>query len=108
LVSATEAPGVVRVAFAIDTGETRQSEIVCYVRAEDLRIGIYYSHHVWRHRMTPTSVWEEESTMRAPMTPQLEAQIMVNVPNELWSSLAKTVKVLPVDFNKVRTGQIWP
>lgn len=95
MVSATEVPNILRVTFTIDIGDQRQSEVVCFCRPDELRLIIYYSHHIWRHRPTPTSEWENESAMRAPFTPQLESEIRIRVPYELWSALIKTVKVLP-------------
>lgn len=95
--SATDVSNVLRVSFALEIGEHRQCEVVCFVRPEDLRLGIYYSHHVWRHRVTPTSAWETQNTLRVPMTPQLESEIRIQVPNELWLALAKHVRVLPGD-----------
>lgn len=95
MVSATEVSNIIRVSFTTDIGENRQSEVVCFVRPEGLRMGIYYSHHTWRRRATPLSAWEDENTMRLPVTPQLEAQIMINVPYEIWSALTKAVAVLP-------------
>jgi len=95
LISATEVPNILRVVFQTPISDNRQGEVICYVRTEGMRLGIYYSHHVWRRRATPVSAWEDENTMRLPMSAQLESQIMVNVPYEIWSTLAKTVAVLP-------------
>lgn len=97
LVQATDVPGVVRVSFTIEAEEKRQAEIVCIVKAapSPLRLQIFYSHHVWRRRVTPTSKWEDENIMTLPFTPELETQILFNVRNELWSALTPHTGPMP-------------
>lgn len=103
LVSPTESPNVVRVSFPIAFGDLRQGEVVCFLRVnsrESLRLDVFYSHHLWRRRATPASQWEDEGTMSMPMSPQLEAQISINVQNELWSMFVKDIRVLPGDATR--------
>lgn len=97
MISATDTPNILRVSFPVEVSDSRQMEVVCFVRAESSGIGIYYSHHQWRRRATPGGVWEDENSMRLSMTPQLETQILASVPNEIWSAFARTVRVLPGD-----------
>ena len=109
MVSATELANVVRISFPVDFGESRQGEVVCFVRVnprDALRLDIFYSHHIWRRRTTPTSGWEDESVMPIPMSAQLEAQIAVNVQNELWSMFVKDIRTLPGDVTKQTLGEI--
>jgi hypothetical protein len=103
LVSATEAANVVRVSFPVEVGESRQAEVVCFVKARPpLHLDVYYSHHIWRRRLTPTSKWEDENTMPIPITPQLEIQIALNVQNELWSMLLRGVRSLPEGIKSLK------
>lgn len=97
MIQATDVPSVVRVTFMIAIGENKQAEVVCFVKAapSPLRLQIFYSHHIWRRRGTPTSKWEDENTMTLPFTPELETQILFNVRNELWSMLTPHTAPLP-------------
>ena len=97
MVQATDVPSVVRVRSRLRQGRNKQAEIVCIVKAapSPLRLQIFYSHHIWRRRGTPTSKWEDENTMTLPFTPELETQILFNVRNELWSMPDPTPAPLP-------------
>ena len=98
LVTCTHDKLVLRVEFdAPFTADRDQAEgsIVCFLRASDDGIDIFYSHHIFRYRAATAGAFQQETYSRIALTPALRSWIDHCCMLEFWSTMLRRVQTSP-------------
>jgi hypothetical protein len=95
MVTATERPHVLRVAFFEFDTDKQKTEIVCLVKATDHgAMEIIYHSHTNQSRPNGKGTWEPKTSIRYHiLSPAIEAAVRAHVMYELFSTFATAPKL---------------
>lgn len=112
VVTCTDQPGVLRVAYTAFEDDDIKREAVCYLQPLPTgQIEILYSHHSDFHRPTKTGAWENVQDFKIPLTASLRSEIYGHVLHEFGNAfgfkireLTRKVAQVPVPESELSGG----